>query len=319
LRGRNQMIRWLCLLLAGVLSAPVPPFISSVTASGDFSTPNHMLQFDPKNVTNTFSDIAYEYYEDTIARAYDPATQRWFLLLEQADVVVFNAVNLTYVGQISLSQFSIQIPEAMHYDPQTNMLWFVYLAFESTPGQYCGLSAAPQAKGAKLDDPTCYSFTGDYSYLIDASAYDAATGNIWTQLPSMKAGQYLLGFNTRTHAVTTPVPMVELCQDMRMGIVNKTSALVCIRFVTNDIVSVDTATGHCTRLVQLPPLHDPIHTTAVTVPSADLTTSSFFVQLQGLATYEWVEIDLSTAKVLHNSSTLINKHLPLAMTIYVSS
>jgi hypothetical protein len=310
---------WLYLVFVGVLGVPVPPFISSVTASGDFSTPNHMLQFDPNNVSNTFNDISYEYYEDTIARAYDPVTRRWFLLLEQADVVVFDAVNLTFVGQISLSQFSIQIPESMHFDPPTNTLWFVYLAFESTPGQYCGLSATPQEKGAKLiQAPSCYSFSGDYSYLIDASAFDVSSGMIWTQLPSMKSGQDLLGFNVRTKALTTPVPMLELCQDMRVAMVNKTSTLVCIRFVTNDIVAVDTATGHCTRLVQLPPLHDPIHTTAITVPSADGTTSSFFVQLQGIATYQWVEIDLLSAEVLHNSSTLINKHLPLAMTIYVS-
>lgn len=321
------MLFWLCLYVVGMCAAsPVPPFISSVTASGDFSTPNHMIQFDPRNVSNVYNDITYEYYEDTIARAYDPVKQRWFLALETADVIVFDAVNLTFIGQIPLSQFSIQIPESMHYDPKTDTLWFVYLAYEGTAGQYCGLSASPSSilpiktKGEKLPlkaPPSCTSFSGDYDYLMDASAFDAASGMIYTQL-SAQTGQDLLAFNTRTQVVSAAVPMVELCQSMRIAIVNKTTSIVCVRFLTNDLVSVDPTTGHCVRLFQFPPLRNPILTTALTVPSTDGTTSSYFVQLQSIATYEWVEIDVSLGKILHNSSTLINKHLPLAMTIYVS-
>lgn len=317
------MLSWLCLCVGVLAASPVPPFISSVTASGDFSTPNHMIQFDPRNVSNIYKDVPYEYYEDTIARAYDSVKQRWFLLLETADVVVFDALNLTLVGQIPLSQFSLQIPESMHYDPKTDTLWFVYLAYETTAGQYCSLpaTAVSQRGGEKLTlkaTPSCTSFSGDYDYLMDASAFDAASGMIYTQLSSQSSGQSLLAFNTRTQTASPNVPMVELCQSMRIAIVNKTTSIVCVRFVTNDLVAVDPTTGHCTRLFQFPPLRNPVLTTALTIPSADGTTSSYFVQLVSIATYEWVEIDVSIGKILHNSSILINKHLPLAMTIYVT-
>jgi hypothetical protein len=44
------------------------------------------------------------------------------------------------------------------------------------------------------------------------------------------------------------------------------------------------------------------------------SSSSF---LAGPAEYVWTEIDVGSGKIVSQTSTLINKHLPLAMPVYV--
>ena len=197
-----------------------------------------------------------------------------------------------------------------------DQLWVLYTAQETTPNQWCSINVTNNAF-------SCYQFDSSDVYQAESSAYDARNHMLYAQVSSLSAendGNYLVGFDTVALKSTPAVRMGELCSNMEVAYDTNNAALVlCVRFVTNDVVKVDVATGKTTTVLLLPPLHDPVpHANAVrNSPASSPASSSYFLQLQGPAEYHWVEIDVATHKVVSNSSLIVMNNLPLAMTVYV--
>jgi len=291
-----------------------PPYILSVTASGDFSKQNSMLAFSPTDLNKVLIQIPYPYYESTLAGVYDPTQHRYMLMVETGpEVNIYDALNLTKILSVPLSKISIQFPDAMHYDYVTDLIWLVY-ALPDTGVNYCALPPTSTGTGFKCYGP----FSGNYSYTTDASAYDLKNKKIWTVLMEMQGGRSaLLGFDTTTLTATTPIEINELCQDMQVVTLKNQSTLVCVRFVSNDLCSLNTDTGTFTKIYNFPPLSPPIyHSTTIRV-ATDGSTTSYYAELYGAVESTWVEIDIVTGTVLSNSSVSALQNLPLAMPVYV--
>jgi len=290
-----------------------PPYILSVTASGDFSKQNSMLAFSPKDLNNVLVEIPYPYYESTLAGVYDPIKRQYLLLVETGpEVNIYDALNLTRILSVPLSRISIQFPDAMHYDYLTNLIWLVYVAENGV--NYCALPPSSNGTGFKCYGP----FSGDYSYTADASAYDLRNKKIWTVLLEMEGGrQSLLGFDTQSLTAANPIEIKELCQDAQVVTIKNQSVLVCVRFVSNDLCSVDTTTGTFTKIYDFPPLSNPIlHSTTIHTTD-DGSTTSYYAELYGAVESTWIEIDVATGAVLSNSTVSALQNLPLAMPVYV--
>ncbi len=130
-------------------------------------------------------------------------------------------------------------------------------------------------------------------------------------------GNVFFGFNTETLAQVGPLYSGELCSNMEVAYVGNTTFLLCVRFITNDIVKIDTSTGRPTTVLQLPPLHDPVGGASTVRNAPDLSSASYFIQLQGPTMFHWVEVDVASHRVVSNSSALIYGHIELAFTEYV--
>jgi hypothetical protein len=119
-----------------------------------------------------FHKIEYPHYEDTLWGDYDPIRHRYFLLTEEectagrrddsasfsrihdpslvlaatspssstssAAINIYNASTLAQIGSLRYDAITIQLPDAMHYDAKTDLLWLKWTAVASTPSQWCG-------------------------------------------------------------------------------------------------------------------------------------------------------------------------------------
>jgi hypothetical protein len=155
-------------------------------------------------------------------------------------------------------------------------------------------------------------------YQPESSAFDSKNHTLYTQVSSLSNdGNYLLAFDTATKTDREPVRMGELCSNMEVAYVGGDMYLLCVRFVTNDVVKVDVVTGKTTTMLILPPLHDPVGTASTVRSAPDGSSASYFLQLQGTVEFRWVEIDVASHRIVSNSSVLIYGNIRLAMTVYV--
>jgi hypothetical protein len=185
------------------------------------------------------------------------------------------------ITSIDIFTIADQFPLAMHYDSNTDLIWLLYLEEMDVPNQLCQLSFS----GKFL----CYEFSGTFGTIFDASAYDYQGQMIWWQSNGAGAFPVLLGFNTSSFEVTTPLKMTELCLHMEIAYLNGAAKLLCVEFASNTLVSVDTSSGKATSVTSLPPLHDPVMNAHAVRNNAD-GSAQYFVQLQGPTTYDWTQI-----------------------------
>jgi hypothetical protein len=69
-------------------------------------------------------------------------------------------------------------------------------------------------------------------------------GMLWAQMsPQQGNSNMLLGFDTHTHTSTKPVAMLEICQHMQVAYVGNETLLLCVQFLSNNLVVVDTVSA----------------------------------------------------------------------------
>ena len=291
-------------------ATPTVPFILSVTQSGDFSDQNSILQFDPHNVTNIFGIQGFPYHENIIGRAYDPKNHRVFFYSESFEIIVYDALTMNLTRVLPLT-FSSTFATAFHYDPSADRLWFgtplengfefSYLAVNETNG-------TPQVAA---------TVSGSWMADLDASAFDYTSRLLAAQVSDMNGGNYVVTINVDTMATSQPAAMSDLCQDMHAVDVNGTTKFVCATFTLNLLVVVDPMTGAFTEIAALPWFENPNLTATAVLRLPEDNTSRYFAQLYGAWVYTFVEYDIRTGLMLHNSSIPVGQLPELAYCTYV--
>ena len=110
----------------------------------------------------------------------------------------------------------------------------------------------------------------------------------------------------------------ELCQNMRIVVVNNATQLVCVTFAGHVLIHLDTVTGKSTRLYTFSALKTPIYYSACVNFHEDGKSSSYFVLLDGSIEYEWIEIDIQSRKIVSSSKILVrNLPGPLALSQFI--
>ena len=257
-----------------------PPFILSVTASGDFSLENQMIAFNTQNVSNQLQKNPFSWYESALTSSYDHVHQRYFILCE-GPILVYSAITLELLDTIPypLEDFW---PDTMHYDTVTDLVWLLYISEQTSQAQYCSLPA----NSSRAANVTCYSsFAGSYEYTPDASAFDREQRTIWTMVTD-STRNYLIGFNVDTHTDIEGVPVAELCQNMEIAVVENTTCLVCVTFAGSTLVRIHQDTGKMDRIHKFNEVHPPNPYATTVGVHPDRVSSSYYASLYGALTYE---------------------------------
>jgi hypothetical protein len=311
------------LLISGVSGVNLePPFILSVTASGDDSKQNRIIAFDAHNVSHQFANEEFRYYESALCSSYDKSGARYFVLLEGA-IAVFSTKNLTETALISYAMPpGSSYPDTMHFDSTQNLLWLLtspsygVMQFCSTPATFN--SSTTSTSVAKL---TCHEPLSDaYDYTTDSSAFDRSTSTIWVGLDKAlpEKGHVLVGFNVATKENVPAVPIKDLCQNMEVIQIDSATTLACVHFSHDELVQLDSTTGKTKNIHDYPAIHSPEPYSSTVVAHADGKSSSYFTLLFGDREYSWIEIDVKSGKKVA-STEIATKSLPghLALSQYI--
>ena len=318
---------WFLLSYTDAVNTSNDDYIVSVTASSDLAYPNEILQFSPSNVSEIFGSASYPNFENTLFSTYDETNGRWFLLQENCLIDVYNPENITLLHSIDYcSAITIQLPAAIHYETETDLLWLFWTDVADVQTQWCSLPAS-SIDNAEFSAADCYRLNapeyGTLQYTPDASAFDSMNRVAWAQGQILASSDIILiGFSTISKEYEPIVPMRSLCQHWQVVYLNQSThvpTLMCTLFQKNALAVIDPASGDTLQTIyKFPELHFPVMHTSIARQRSE-ETASYYIQLKGATHYLWQEVDCATGGVLSNSSYLIAGNLPLAMPAYIST
>lgn len=269
-----------------------------------------LVQFDPKNVSNIYARAPFPYFEDVLEIAYDAASHRAFFYTNSQTVDTYNTLTLQPLGRVVLP-FRSYPASAFHFDARANGLWFVFP--DDGVVDVCYLGA--DDKSGTLVCAPAHAVRGDFSYVRDASAFDAASRTLAATVNGGPDGNpMLLVWQVDTPVAATPVPLADLCQNMKaVSNANGTVELVCVSFTFNTLARVNVRTGALQPIAELPFLENP------NLLTATVHSSSYFAQLYGAIDFTWTEIDVQSGKTVHSSTIPVSQIPELAFCTYIAN
>lgn len=272
-----------CLPVVATFIAPPSPFIFSITQSGDYSKQNVMLQFNPKNVTNIYNQIAFPYFESVIGRAYDAKNHTVYYYLESFQVVGYDVMTMQQTAQLQLP-FESSPATAFVYDEKLAGFWFTMPNNEAV--DLCFLHQTDTS--GKLQ--CTQNYPGMYSYVNDGSAFDPVSRVLITTLNNAVGNNVLVRFNVDGTSRPTELPAEDICQNMHVAKVKGRQEFVCVDFTFNLLMILNPDNGKLTDIMAFPFLENPNET------ASTVSGTSFYTELYGMWEYTWVEVDLATGR-----------------------